>query len=189
MPEHHEADPRRGVGVTLRSAPGGWPDADANSGRLPAEPPIECIFPTAADESLCDPDGRHSASLLVPWAPYDLAGTTWSSEEDRFTSTLLDILESFAPGARALVVDTTLYHPKKLETHFGVTRGHLGHIDDTLVFGDRLPPQTPISGLYTCGRGCAPAGGVFGVAGLNAARRVLADLELALERTEVGIRG
>lgn len=162
--------------------------ADASNGRLPAEAPIECIFPTAPEESLRDPDGRHSASLLVPWAPYDLVGTTWSAEEERFTHLLLDVLESFAPGTKANVVDTVLYHPKRIESHFGVTRGHLGHVDDTLLFGDRLPPTTPINGLYTCGRGCAPAGGVFGVAGMNAARRVLADLELALERTEVGIR-
>src|SRR5206468_3493059 len=73
--------------------------ADANGGRLPSEPPIECIFPTAADESLRDPDGRHSASLLIPWAPYDLVGTTWSSEEERFTTIILDVLESFAPGS------------------------------------------------------------------------------------------
>lgn len=162
--------------------------ADASAGRLPGAPPLECVFPTAADEGLRDPDGRHSASILVPWAPYDLAGATWSGEEDRFTSAVLDVLESFAPGARALVVDAVLHHPKKLETHFGVTRGHLGQIDDTLVFGDRLAPATPIGGLYTCGRAAGPAGGVLGVAGLNASRRVLADLELALERTEVGLR-
>ena len=44
----------------------------------------------------------------------------------------------------------------KLETHFGVTRGQLSHVDDTFLFGDRLPPTTPVSGLYTCGRGCGP---------------------------------
>jgi phytoene dehydrogenase-like protein len=162
--------------------------ADASAGRLPTEPPIECIFPTAAEDSLRDPDGRHSASLLVPWAPYDLVGTTWSAEEERFTAVLVDSLEAFAPGSRQRIVETTLYHPKRIESHFGVTRGQLGHVDDTLLFGDRLPPATPISGLYTCGRGSTPAGGVFGIAGLNAARRVIGDLELALERTEVGIR-
>src|SRR5262249_31642493 len=150
--------------------------ADASAGRLPLETPIECIFPTAAEESLRDSDGHHSASLLVPWAPYDIVGTTWSAEEERFTAGLLDMVERFAPGIRSLVVETALYHPKKIETHFGVTRGHLNHVDDTLLFGDRLPPTTPISGLYACGRGCGPAGGVFGVAGLNAARRVVSDM-------------
>lgn len=161
--------------------------ADASAGRIPSETPIEVVFPNVGDAHLRDPDGRESASLLVPWVPYDVAGSTWAAEEERFTSSLLDALEQVAPGARASVVDTVLLHPKKLETHFGVTRGHLNQIDDTLLFGDRLPPTTPISGLYTCGRGAGPAAGVLGVAGVNAARRVLADLELALERTEVGI--
>lgn len=163
--------------------------ADASAGRITGEPSIECIFPSASDSALRDPDGRHSASLLVPWAPYDLTGTTWSAEEDRFTSLLIDVLETYAPGTRALVADAVLYHPKKIEAQFGVTRGHVGHVDDTHLFGDRLPPTTPISGLYTCGRGCTPAGGVFGAAGLLAARRVVADFELALERTEVGVQG
>lgn len=162
--------------------------ADASANRLPTETPIECVFPTAGDDTLRDPDGRHSLSMLVPWVPYDLAGTTWSAEEERFTHSLLEVLEAFAPSSKSLVVDHVLYHPKKLETHFGVTRGHLGHVDDTLLFADRLLPTTPISGLYACGQGCAPAGGVVGVAGLTAARRVIADLELALERTEVNIR-
>ncbi len=164
--------------------------ADASAGRVPAAPPIECVFPTAADASLRDSDGRHhSASLLIPWAPYDLAGTTWAAEEERFTNVILDVLEAFAPGARALVADAVLYHPKKIESQFGVTRGHLGHVDDTHLFGDRLAPTTPIHGLYLCGSGCGPAGGALGVAGLNASRRVLDDLELALERTQVDALG
>jgi phytoene dehydrogenase-like protein len=162
--------------------------ADANAGRLPAEPPLECIFPSAADPSLADPEGRHSASILVPWVPYDLAGTTWSAEEERFTSLLLGVLDAFAPGTRDLVVETSLLHPKKIESHFGLTRGHVFHVDDTHLFGDRLPPHTPISGLYACGRGCGPAGRFLGVAGLIAARRVMADFQLANERTEVGAR-
>jgi phytoene dehydrogenase-like protein len=162
--------------------------ANASAGRLTTELPVECIFPTAAEESLRDPDGRHSASFLVPWVPYDLSGTTWSAEEERFTQAILDVLESFAPGARSLVADAVLYHPKKIETHFGVMRGQLGHIDDTFLFGERLPTTTPISGLYACGRGCGPAGNVLGVAGLDAFRRVLADLELALERTEISFQ-
>jgi phytoene dehydrogenase-like protein len=161
--------------------------AEASAGRLPDAPSIECVFPTADEPGLRDPDGRHSASLLVPWVPYDLAGTTWSAEEDRFAETLLDILERFAPGSKANVVDAVLLHPKKIESHFGVTRGRLGDVDDTLLFADRFAASTPIGGLYACGRGCAPAGGVFGAAGLVAAQRVIADFELALERTEMGV--
>jgi phytoene dehydrogenase-like protein len=160
--------------------------ADAGAGRVPIAPPLECTFPTATDPDLRDGDGRHSASVAIPWAPYDLAGTTWAAEEERLTAALVDALERFAPGTRELVVEAALHHPKKLETHFGITRGNLAHVDDTVVFGDRLSPATPISGLYMCGRSTGPAAAVLGVAGVNAARRVLADLELALEQTDVG---
>ncbi len=160
--------------------------AEAEGGKLPTAPPLELVLPTATDASLRDEEGRHHASILVPWAPYDLTGTTWAAEEDAFTKRVLDLVEGFAPGFGGLVVDTLTLSPKKLETTFGITRGHIHHVDDALVFGDRLPYTTPIGGLYACGAGCAPAGGVFGVAGHNAAKRVLADLELGLERTEVG---
>jgi phytoene dehydrogenase-like protein len=161
---------------------------EAREGRLPDEQPLECIFPTAVEESLRDPDGRHHASIVVPWVPYDLVGTTWAAEEERCLKSVLAVLDAFAPGTSETVVDATVLHPKKLETHFGVTRGHVHHVDDTIVFGDRLPYMMPIAGLYACGQGCSPAGGVFAAAGHNAAHRILADLELGLERTETGRR-
>jgi phytoene dehydrogenase-like protein len=160
--------------------------AEAEAGRIPTAPPIEMVIPTASDASQSDPEGRHHASLLVPWAPYDPTGTSWPAEEEGFLAGMIGILESFAPGTRELVVDSVALSPKKLETNFGVTRGHAHHVDDGVMFGDRLPYATPLQGLYACGAGCAPAGGIFGAAGHNAAKRVLADLELGLERTEVG---
>lgn len=163
--------------------------ADAEAGKLPSAPPLELVIPTATDVALRDAEGRHHASILVPWAPYDLAGTTWAAEEDAFMKGVLAIVDGFAPGTSDLVVDAFALSPKKLETHFGVTRGHVHHVDDSFIFGDRLPYTTPIGGLYACGAGCAPAGGVFAVAGHNAGKRVLADLELGLERTEVGTKG
>jgi phytoene dehydrogenase-like protein len=163
--------------------------ADADAGRVPSAPPLELLIPTAGDPSQRDPEGRHSASLLVPWAPYDLAGTTWAAEEEDFGKRILTIVDSFTTEpVRDAIVEMQILHPKKLESHFGVTRGHANHVDDALVFGDRLPYATPIPGLYACGAGAAPAGGIFAVAGHNAAKRVLADLELGLERTEAGRR-
>jgi phytoene dehydrogenase-like protein len=153
--------------------------AEANAGMFPSSPPLEIVFTSPADEPL------HHASIVVPWAPYDLAGTTWAAQEDRALEEVLSVIESFAPGTRGTIVDAQFLHPKKLETQFGVTRGHLRHTDDTLVFGDRMPYVTPVIGLYSCSAACAPAGGMLGVAGHNAAARVLADFELGLERTEV----
>jgi phytoene dehydrogenase-like protein len=187
------ADERGQHGAVVHLLPGADPAAamraafaEAEGGRAPTSPPLEMVMPTATDPSQRDPEGRHHASILVPWSPYDLEGTTWAAEEEACLARVLDTLDAFAPGARDLVVDATFLSPKKLETHFGVTRGHAHHVDDAFVFGDRLPYATPVQGLYACGAGCAPAGGIFAAAGHNAAKRVLADLELGLERTEVG---
>ncbi len=162
--------------------------AEAAAGQLPLSPPLELVLPTATETSLRDAEGRHHASILVPWAPYDLVGTTWAAEEERWLKGVLAVVDSFAPGTSALVVDAFTLSPKKLESHFGVTRGHVHHVDDSLIFGDRMAYTTPIGGLYACGAGCSPAGGVFALAGYNAAERVLADMELGLERTEVGFK-
>ncbi len=159
----------------------------ASDGRF-APTALELVFPTAIEPSLGDGEGRHAASILVPWAPYDRSGTTWAAEEERVIAEILALVDAHAPGTSALVVDAVLHHPKKLETHLGVTRGHLGHVDDTFALGDRMPYATPVSGLYVCGRGSAPAGGILGAPGFNAARRVLADLELGLETTEVRVK-
>lgn len=161
--------------------------AEAMAGHVPVAPAIACVTPTAEDPSLQDPEGRHSLSLLVPWMPYDLVGTTWAAEEERFTEALLDVIEPFAPGLRASVVEAILWHPKKLESHFGTTRGFLGQLDDTMLFGDRLRATTGVNGLYSCAAACGPAAGVVGAAGVAAAERVIEDLELALERTELGV--
>ena len=190
LPEDHGQH-----GATTHLVPGAGMDgvsrldaafANAAAGAFPAAPPLELVLPTATDASLRDAEGRHHASVLVPWAPYDLAGTTWAAEEERFVKQVLAVIDTFAPGTSAHVVDVFALTPKKLETHFGVTRGHMHHVDDALIFADRMAYTTPIGGLYACGAGCSPAGGVLAVAGHNAAKRVLADMELGLERTEVG---
>ena len=63
-----------------------------------------------------------------------------------------------------------------IETHFGITGGHIHHVDNTFAFADRMPYATGLDGLYACSAGCHPAGSVIGAAGHNAAQRILADL-------------
>ena len=130
--------------------------------------------------------GGKSAGVRLRERAADVAHGVFAAGQKERRRAVLSVLESFAPGVRATVVDAQVLHPKKLETHFGVARGNLRHADDTLVFADRMPYVTPVAGLYSCSSACAPAGGVFGLAGYNAAVRVLADFELGLERTEVG---
>jgi phytoene dehydrogenase-like protein len=150
--------------------------ADVKAGRLPEFPTIEWYVHTTVDPSLRDEQGHHNSALFVQWVPYQLAGTTWDAEEDRYVRNLLSICDRFAPGTSALVADTFTLTPPKIEKHFGITRGHIHHVDNSFGFADRLPYATPVEGVYSCSAGCHPAGSVIGAAGHNSAERVLRDL-------------
>ena len=150
--------------------------AATREGRLYDFPTIEWYIHTTVDASLRDAEGNHNSALFVQWVPYELRGTTWEAEEGRYVRHLLSICDRFAPGTSDLVVDTFPLHPQKIERHFGITRGHIHHVDNSFGFADRLPYATPIAGLYSASAGCHPAGSVIGAAGHNAAARLLRDL-------------
>jgi phytoene dehydrogenase-like protein len=150
--------------------------ADVKAGKLPEFPSIEWYIHSSIDPTLQDAEQRHNAALFVQWVPYELAGTTWDQEEDRYVRHLLSICDRFAPGTSSLVVDTFPLHPQKIEKHFGITRGHIHHVDNKLGFSDRHPYAYPVAGLYSCSAGCHPAGSVIGASGHNAAQRVLKDM-------------
>jgi phytoene dehydrogenase-like protein len=150
--------------------------ADVKAGKLPDFPSIEWYIHSSVDPTLQDAEHRHNAALFVQWVPYDLAGTTWEKEEDRYVRHLLSICDRFAPGTSSLVVDTFALHPQKIEKHFGITRGHIHHVDNKLGFADRHPYAYPVGGLYSCSAGCHPAGSVIGASGHNAAQRILHDM-------------
>jgi phytoene dehydrogenase-like protein len=150
--------------------------ADAQAGRLPEFPTIEWYVHTTVDPSMRDAEGHHNSALFVQWVPHTLQGTTWEAEEERYVRHLLSICDRFAPGTSELVADTFPLHPRKIESHFGITGGHIHHVDNTFGFADRLPYAQPMPGLYSASAGCHPAGSVIGAAGHNAARRVLRDL-------------
>ncbi|HGG58080.1 MAG TPA: NAD(P)/FAD-dependent oxidoreductase, partial [Nannocystis exedens] len=150
--------------------------AEVKAGRLPDFPTIEWYIHTTVDPSMRDPDGHHNAALFVQWVPHILAASSWEVEEERYARHLLSICDRFAPGTSDLVADMFVLHPAKVESHFGITRGHIHHVDNAFGFADRLPYVTPVDGLYSCSAGCHPAGSVIGAAGHNAAERVLRDL-------------
>jgi len=149
------------------------------AGRLPDHPSIEWYIHTTLDPSLQDQRGRHSAALFCQWVPYELAESSWADAETRFVARLLEICDGFAPGTSALVEDVFALTPPKIEAHFGISAGHIHHVDNSFGFADRLPYRLPIPGLYACGAGCHPAGSVIGAAGHNAAIELLADLAIS----------
>jgi phytoene dehydrogenase-like protein len=145
-------------------------------GQLDPFPTIEWYIHTTVDPSLKDAEGHHNSALFVQWVPYEIKGSSWEVEEPKYVKQLLSICDRFAPGTSDLVVDAFPLHPQKIEQHFGITRGHIHHVDNGFGFADRLPYVTPIERLYSCSAGCHPAGSVIGAAGHNAAKRVLRDI-------------
>lgn len=169
------ASPPGGGGESPMAALRGmW--ADVQAGRLPAEPTIEWYLHTTVDPSLRDAAGHHSSALFVqsvPWAP---TGSSWAAELPGYVDRLLAICDRYAPGTSSLVAEAVPLAPPGIEAHFGITGGHIHHVDNTVSFTDRMPYATGLDGLYAGSAGCHPAGSVIGAAGHNAARRILADL-------------
>ncbi|GAA0550427.1 NAD(P)/FAD-dependent oxidoreductase [Paractinoplanes ferrugineus] len=165
------ADDRESPMAALRAM---W--ADVQAGRLPAEPTIEWYVHTTVDPSLQDPAGHHSSALFVQSVPYSLDGTTWSEALPDYVRHLLSICDRYAPGTSDLVADMMPLTPPGIEEHFGITGGHIHHVDNTVAFNERMPYFTGVDGLYAGSAGTHPAGSVIGAAGHNVANRILTDL-------------
>jgi phytoene dehydrogenase-like protein len=105
-------------------------------------------------------------------------GSSWEQEEEKYVQHLLSIADRFAPGTSDLVADTFTLTPPKIEQHFGITGGHIHHVDNSFGFDQRFPYKCGVDGVYSCSAGCHPAGSVIGAAGHNAANMILRDLGL-----------
>jgi phytoene dehydrogenase-like protein len=147
-------------------------------GEFSAEPLMEITIPTVNDPGLA-PAGRHVLSAIVQYAPYALK-QGWQAERQRFTDVCIDTLETMAPGLRASIVGTELLTPVDMEREFRINGGHWHHGDlafDQFLMVRPVPGAaqhgTPLEGLFLCGAGCHPGGGVMGIAGRNAAQQVL----------------
>jgi phytoene dehydrogenase-like protein len=147
-------------------------------GEFSAAPAIEITLPTVNDPTLA-PAGKHVLSAVVQYAPYALK-EGWEGGRRQFADLVIDTIERYAPGLRKSVIAAQLLAPPDIEREFRITGGHWHHADLALdqFFMMRPVPgaaqyQTPVEGLYLCGAGCHPGGGVMGTAGRNAARRVL----------------
>jgi phytoene dehydrogenase-like protein len=148
------------------------------AGQLADFPTVEWYIHTQADPTLQDDCGRHNSAFFVEWVPYTLKDAAWDQKESAYVRHLFEIAEDFAPGFTASVVDVFALTPPRIEQHFGITGGHIHHVDNSFGFDQRMPYATPIAGLYSCSAGCHPAGSVMGCAGHNSAMRILHDLDI-----------
>ncbi len=148
-------------------------------GEYSAAPALEITVPTVRDPALA-PAGGHVLSAVVQYAPYALRAG-WEAEREHLADRVIEMLERYAPGLRSQVRARELLTPVDIERRFRITGGHWHHAELAFDQFFMLRPvpgaaqyRTPLPGLYLCGAGSHPGGGVMGMAGRNAARQVLA---------------
>ena len=154
---------------------------DAKRGRPSREPFLEFAIESANDPTAAPP-GMHTLTISAKFAPFDLAAGTWDTEADKFAERILDVLELYAPNIRRATIAMGSRSPLDMEREYGLTRGDVFHgaILPYQMFSFRPVPgwssyRMPVKGLYLCGAGAHPGGGVIGAAGHNAAQAVLED--------------
>jgi phytoene dehydrogenase-like protein len=141
------------------------------------------LIPSTLDASLA-PEGRHVASLFCQHVSPALDGNRkWSDHRDEVAGVMMDTVERFAPGFRKSVIGYQALTPEDLENVFGLVGGDIMHgalsLDQLFSARPVLGHgnyRAPVAGLYMCGSGTHPGGGVTGAPGHNAAREILRDL-------------
>jgi phytoene dehydrogenase-like protein len=151
----------------------------AKYGECSTKPVMEINIPTVHDSTLAAP-GKHVLSAVVQFAPYALKGG-WDSARQAFTRTLIRQLSDYAPNIGEQVIASELLTPDDIERQFHIRGGHWHHGELTLDQFMVMRPApgatqyaTPLDGLFLCGAGSHPGGGVMGLAGRNAAREIIA---------------
>jgi phytoene dehydrogenase-like protein len=150
----------------------------AKYGECSPDPVLEITIPSIHDRTLAPP-GRHVVSAIVQYAPFDPRASSDDARSE-FLERTLGVLERYAPKLRGQIVASELLLPADIEREFRITGGHWHHGELALDQFLMLRPvpgaaqyAMPVNGLFLCGAGCHPGGGVMGSAGRNAARAVL----------------
>lgn len=177
--EHHTA------GIILAPTLGYMERAyfDARMHGWSRRPIVEMLIPSTLDDSLAPP-GAHVASLFCQHVAPELPdGTSWDDHRDTVADLMIDTVDQYAPNFKASVLGRQVFSPLDLERTFGLVGGDIFHGALSLdqMFSARpmlghADYRGPLPGLYMCGAGTHPGGGVTGAPGHNAAREVLADL-------------
>ena len=155
---------------------------DTARGELSRNPYIEAYMQSATDPTVA-PAGYHTISMFCQYAPYHLKGRQWSDEVKReMAGRIIATMTEFAPNFANAILDYQVLSPVDIEQRYGMPNGNIfhGEITPDQIFSLRPTPEcahyrTPVEGLYLCGSGVHPGGGVMGAPGHNAARALLND--------------
>jgi phytoene dehydrogenase-like protein len=157
---------------------------DARTGAMAAEPIVEMLIPSTVDDSLA-PAGMHVASLFCQHFNPELAeGKTWDDLRETAADRVIETVNRYAPNFKASVLGRMTLTPLDLERRFGLVGGDIFHgalsLDQLFsarpVLGN-ANYRMPVAGLYLCGSGAHPGGGVSGLPGHNAAREIVRDFK------------
>ena len=155
----------------------------AKYGDYSPEPHMEITIPSLLDPDLA-PAGAHVMSVYVQYAPYKLKVGDWNSRREEFADNVIEVLSAYAPKLKELIVARQVITPLDLEETYGMSGGHIHHGEQSLDQFFTFRPligwaqyRTPIKGLYLCGAGTHPGGGVTGGPGANAAREIIKDFK------------
>jgi phytoene dehydrogenase-like protein len=158
------------------------------------EPVVEMLIPSTLDSTLAPP-GAHVASLFCQHFPYEVEGG-WDSRRDEAADHIIAHVDRYAPGFRDLVVGRLALSPLDLERRFGLIGGDIFHgkmgldqLFSTRPMLGHADYRMPLSGLYLCGSGAHPGGGVTGAPGHNAARAILGDRRSLRRRNKGNLAG
>ena len=147
------------------------------------KPILQLTIPSTLDDTLA-PSGKHVATIFSQHYPYNRRdGRSWDEVKDEVADHILGVIDEFAPNFSSSILGRVVYTPLDLEREFGLLQGGIFHGGMQLdqIFSLRPAPRyadyrTPIKGLYQCGSGTHPGGGVTGAPGHNAAQEMLKDL-------------
>jgi len=154
----------------------------AKFGEIPEQLWVDCVVASNVDDTLA-PKGRHIMTCFVQYVPYFLRQSTWDENRELLGDRVIKKIAEYAPNVPEAIVARQVLTPLDLERTYGLTEGNIFHGDLTpeqLFFMRPVPGwsqyRTPIAGLYLCGAGAHPGGGVTGAPGHNAAFQLLHDL-------------
>ncbi|MGO9648449.1 MAG: phytoene desaturase family protein [Terriglobales bacterium] len=153
----------------------------AKFGDIPDKLWVDCVISSNADDSLA-PTGKHILTCFVQYVPYRLREGAWDEKRELLGDRVVKKIAEYAPNVPGAILARQVLTPLDLERIYGLTEGNIFHGDlrlEQLFFMRPVPGwsqyRTPIAGLYLCGAGAHPGGGVTGAPGHNAAHQVLRD--------------